>query len=177
MDLTTKRLLILPIARLDVLDIHKMNSLPEVAAYNTIGIPKDISVTEELLEILFESGNTSTFSWTLRLKSTQEFIGSLGMRLASPRFKSAEIHYSLLPKFWNNGYATEAVKKIVKYGFEDLCLHRIVAGVATENQASINVLEKVGMIREGVGRKILPIQGEWKDNYRYAILAEDLPRS
>ena len=55
----------------------------------------------------------------------------------------------------------------------DLSLHRITAGVATENSNSIKLLERIGMLREGRHRKILPIRGEWWDNYQYAILEED----
>lgn len=61
----------------------------------------------------------------------------------------------------------------MKYGFEELHLHRIEAGVATENIASIKVLEKIGMQREGLRRKVLPIRGKWVDNFHYAILKED----
>lgn len=59
------------------------------------------------------------------------------------------------------------------FGFNDLKLHRIEAGCAVENIASSKVLEKVGMTKEGMKRKKLPIRGEWKDNYLYAILEED----
>ena len=55
----------------------------------------------------------------------------------------------------------------------DLSLHKVEAGVACENERSIHVLEKSGMIREGLRRKILPIRGEWKDNYHYAIVEDD----
>ena len=79
-----------------------------------------------------------------------------------------------MPAFWGKGYATEVVKTIIKFGFENLKLHRIEAGVATENTRSIRVLEKAGMIREGSRRKILPIRGTWKDNYHYAILEDDI---
>jgi RimJ/RimL family protein N-acetyltransferase len=61
----------------------------------------------------------------------------------------------------------------LKFGFESLHLHRIEAGTATENINSIRVLEKIGMTREGRRRKILPIRGEWYDNYHYAILEDD----
>ena len=47
------------------------------------------------------------------------------------------------------------------------------AGVATENIQSIRVLEKSGMTREGLRRKVLPIRGEWVDNYEYAIVEDD----
>jgi RimJ/RimL family protein N-acetyltransferase len=62
---------------------------------------------------------------------------------------------------------------VLEFGFNELLLHRIEAGVATENSASIKVLEKIRMQREGLRRKILPIRGEWKDNFHYAILDED----
>ncbi len=48
------------------------------------------------------------------------------------------------------------------------------AGVASENTRSIRVLEKIGMTKEGLRRKILPIRGEWKDNYHFAIVEDDL---
>ncbi|MEL7146066.1 MAG: GNAT family protein, partial [Bacteroidota bacterium] len=57
--------------------------------------------------------------------------------------------------------------------FDQLKLHRIEAGVAVDNQRSIRVLEKAGMTREGRKRKVLPIRGDWYDNYHYAILEED----
>jgi len=52
-------------------------------------------------------------------------------------------------------------------------LHKVEAGVATGNVKSIRVLEKVGMTREGLRRKILPIRGEWIDHYHYAIVESD----
>ena len=59
---------------------------------------------------------------------------------------------------------------MLQFGFFELQLHRIEAGCAVENVASIKVLEHVGMIREGRKRQILPIRGEWIDNYFYAML-------
>jgi len=81
--------------------------------------------------------------------------------------------HSIPADFWNKGYATEAVKAILRFGFHDLKLHRIDAGCAIENLGSIKVLEKVGMKREGHRRKILPLKKGWSDNYEYAILEEE----
>ena len=64
-------------------------------------------------------------------------------------------------------------KALIKSGFEDLNLHKVEAGVATGNLASIRVLEKSGMTREGLRRRILPIRGKWFDNYHYAIVEDD----
>ena len=111
----------------------------------------------------------------IELATTNEFIGLLGLTPSEPKFSSAEVWYKLLPCFWNQGYATEALKRIVSFGFDELQLHRIEAGCAIDNTASIQVLEKVGMIREGRKRKILPLKTGWSDNFHYAILAEDIP--
>ena len=169
----TSRLIIKPFSIKDLKCIHEMNSQEEVARYNTIGIPKDINETKQLLSKVLDENNVYSKGFSIRLNTSGEFIGELGLSLSSQKFSMAEIHYSLVPEFWGNGLATEAVEGLLNYCFTVLNLHRIEAGVATENLASIKVLEKVGMTREGRKRKVLPIRGQWVDNYHYAILEED----
>lgn len=111
--------------------------------------------------------------WTIRMKEQNSFIGEAGIRLSADRFKLGEIFYNILPEYWNKGFGTEISKGLIKFGFRRMNLHRVEAGVATENLASIKVLEKAGMKREGLQRKILPIRGEWKDNYHYGIVEDD----
>lgn len=157
--------------------IHNLQSLPEVDRYNTLGIPKSIEDTKNVLRPYIEDQNNiarKQFCWTIHLKLNKEFIGIAGMILSADRFRMGEIYYNLLPTHWGNGYATEVARSLIDFGFSKVKLHRIEAGVATENARSIRVLEKVGMIREGIRRKILPIRGEWKDNYHYAIVEDDL---
>jgi RimJ/RimL family protein N-acetyltransferase len=98
------------------------------------------------------------------------FVGLIALNLGKLNFKIAEVWYKIHPDYWRQGYATEALTKLLKFSFFDLGLHRIEAGCAVENIASIKVLKKVGMTREGRKRKILPIRGEWIDNYFYSIL-------
>jgi RimJ/RimL family protein N-acetyltransferase len=62
---------------------------------------------------------------------------------------------------------------MIDFGFDELNLHRLQAGCAVENVRSIKVLEKVGMIREGRGRQILPLKSGWSDNFEYSILETD----
>ena len=169
----TKRLNIIDLKPNDVMDIHRLHSLDEVNQFNTINLPIHISETEKLLSNVLDENNNSSLGWSIRLQDDNTFIGEIGMNLSSPKFKMAEIYYSILPKYWGKGYTTEAVRGIILFCFNTLQLHRIEAGVATENLASIRVLEKVGMTREGRKRKVLPIRGEWVDNFHYAILDED----
>lgn len=171
MGLTSERLLLQPLNEQDFAEIHEMNSYTQVAQYNTIGIPKDISVTTAMLEEVM--AKDLSLAWSIRKRENSEFVGQIGMNLSSEKYKKGEIYYSLHPNFWGEGYAMEAVKVVINYGFSHLNLHRIEAGVATENIRSIALLEGVGMTREGLCRKILPLQTGWADNYMYAILEED----
>ena len=101
------------------------------------------------------------------------FIGLIGINMGKTNYKHAEIWYKIHPAQWRKGYATEAVKVVLHFCFTMLNLHRITAGCATENTASVKVLEKSGFIREGHHKKVLPIRGQWVDNFEYAILEED----
>eukprot|EP00764_Aduncisulcus_paluster_P012331 gnl/Carplike_NY0171/5329_a7273_282.p1 GENE.gnl/Carplike_NY0171/5329_a7273_282~~gnl/Carplike_NY0171/5329_a7273_282.p1 ORF type:complete len:179 (+),score=6.00 gnl/Carplike_NY0171/5329_a7273_282:28-564(+) len=176
MNLKTARLQLVEISWNDLEKIHELHSVPEVDEFNTLGIPENIEITKKIIstDIVDQTKELrSRYSWKIVLTKTDEFIGLAGFFPSNDRFKMGEFYYKLFPKFWGNGYATEAAKEIIRFGFEECKLHRIEAGVATQNIASIKVLEKVGMQREGIRRKILPIRGEWKDNYHYAILEDD----
>ena len=176
MNLITERLILKEISYNDLDMIHRLHSIPEVDEYNTIGIPKSLEETRKIIQRDIEDQNKSLrsrFCWIIFLRESDEFVGLAGMSLSNDRFKLAEFYYKFFPIFWGNGYATETAKHIIRFGFEDLKLHRIEAGVATENKVSIRVLEKVGMTNEGIRRKILPIRGEWKDNFHFAILENE----
>ena len=164
----------LSLADLEV--IHQLHSLPEIDEYNTLGIPATIQTTELLLNEWIEKQSPiprTSYIFCIELLETNEFIGLIALNLGKLNYKIAEAWYKIHPAYWGKGYATEALAELLKFGFTTLGLHRIEAGCAVENTASIKVLEKTGMIREGSKRKILPIRGNWVDNYFYAILEED----
>ncbi|MFA6060878.1 MAG: GNAT family protein [Taibaiella sp.] len=176
MQLHTQRLLLRELASRDLNEIHKMNSFPEVDQYNTLGLPESITATEKLLRNwLLEQEAFPRLHYVFCIMDivSNTFTGMIGLRLGKPKYRNAEVWYKLFPDHWGKGYATEALKELLRFGFQDINLHRIEAGCAVENIGSIKVLEKAGMIREGRTRKLLPIRGEWMDNYGYAILEED----
>ncbi|MBA7513089.1 hypothetical protein ES705_05099 [subsurface metagenome] len=176
MNLQSERLVLKEISRNDMDKLHELNSISEIDEFNTLGIPATIEVTKEVYRPVIEdqkSEKRKLFCWLASKKSNDEVIGVAGMKLSLDKFKLGEIYYNLSPDNWGQGYATEIAKTLVKLGFEDLKLHKVEAGVATENVRSIGVLEKAGMTREGLRRKILPIRGVWKDNYHYAIVEDD----
>lgn len=176
MEIITERLLLREISWNDLEDIHRLHSVPEVDEYNTLGIPGNIDETRELIRPDIEAKKKEPqgrYTWRIIQKNSGEFMGLAGMILSMDKYNLGEIYYKLLPGYWGKGYATETAKGLIVTGFEKFHLHKVEAGVATENERSIRVLEKAGMFREGLRRKILPIRGEWKDNYHYAIVEDD----
>jgi len=175
-NIETERLMLTEISMADLENIHGLHSIPEVDEFNTLGIPDTLEDTEKLIKPIIQSRfktPRASYTWKICLKDSNQFIGLAGFSLSNDKFKLGEIYYKLHPDYWGNGYATEIAKRLVKQGFDDFDLQKVEAGVATENIKSIRVLEKIGMTREGLRRKILPIRGEWKDNYHYAIVRTD----
>ena len=161
----------------DLENIHALESFPEVDEFNTLGIPENIAATKTMVKSIVkeqDKPDRKSYTWKIVLKESNAFIGLAGLTLSKDKFGLGEIYYKLLPAHWGKGYATEVARTLIKAGFRDFKLHKVEAGVATENIKSIRVLEKSGMTREGLRRKILPIRGEWKDNYHYAIVEDDL---
>jgi len=175
MNLKTNRLSLREISVEDIPNIHLLNSFPEVDQFNTLGIPKSLSETEDLILPIIQDQATNPrprFVWLIQ-NNQNDFIGLIGIVMGKAKYFSAEIWYKIHPSHWNHGYASEAVECVLGFCFNELKLHRVCAGCATENLASIKVLEKNRFVREGRHRKILPIRGAWFDNYEYAILEED----
>lgn len=112
-----------------------------------------------------------TFQLAIILPESGELIGNCGIRVHDPAARAANIGYELDPRFWGHGYATEAARAMLAYGFGPLGLHRITAECLTENTASAHVLEKIGMRRVGHLRENVWMKERWWDTLLYAILA------
>ncbi|MEQ3655128.1 MAG: GNAT family N-acetyltransferase [Dokdonia sp.] len=160
----------------DIEDIHKLHLSPLVDQYNTLGIPTDLDETIEVVKKFIQGQQKqipTSLNFVIRERQSNSFIGLIALNMAIQKFKMAEVWYKLLPKYWKQGYATEALEVLLSFGFQTLGLHRIEAGCAVENVASRRVLEKVGMQKEGQKRQVLPLKSGWADAYLYAILATD----
>ncbi len=161
----------------DLQAVYDLHALPETDFYNTAVTPTSMEETEPILaQWVMESnkGDSSKFIFAVLLKDDSRFIGLIGITLGKPKYRNAEVWFKYHSKYWQQGYATEALKAIIQFGFQELKLHRIEAGCATDNIGSYKVLEKAGMQREAHTRKLLPLKSGWADNYGYAILESDV---
>jgi [ribosomal protein S5]-alanine N-acetyltransferase len=101
-----------------------------------------------------------------------ELVGAISLRLML-RHAAGEVGYWIGVPYWHNGYATEAARALVRFGFESLGLNRVQGRHLLRNPASGRVLEKLGMTREGVLRQAIRRNGRFEDVVMLALLASD----
>ncbi len=106
-------------------------------------------------------------------KETEQLVGAVGLHQVTQLHKKAELGYWIGRPFRGFGYATEASRLLVDYGFTKLRLKRIYAYAMTHNPNSHHVLKKCGFIKEGLLRDYVKHQGRWRDVYAYAILKNE----
>jgi len=108
-------------------------------------------------------------------KKSENFVGIVNLAPVSftAHFTPAtEIGWRLAFDFWGNGYATEAAKKLIEYGFNELHLDQIVSFTATGNKRSSAVMQRLGMTYEGeFDHPGLPQDNQLRQHALYRIAA------
>ena len=103
-------------------------------------------------------------------KETGAIIGCVLIRMNDEIHRQAEIGFHFHKGHWGRGFATEAARGLLAYGFDVFHAHRIYGVADARNAASIRVMEKLGMRREALMRENTFVKGEWCDEVVYAIL-------
>lgn len=129
---------------------------------------------EKIRESIYQARENREYSFGVFELATDQMVGHISIYgIKRLPFLSALAGYSIDESVTGKGIATEAVKLVLTFGFEELRLHRIEAYVSPRNPGSIRVLEKNGFQREGLLREFLYINGEWEDHYQYAMLERE----
>jgi len=168
--LETERLRIRPYSESDIPELLPLVGAREVAA-TTLRIAHPY--TEEDARAFLELAKDPDKLWlAITLRSDGRQIGGIGLRIEQ-QHQHAELGYWLGVGYWERGYATEAAREILRYGFEELNLHRIFATHFAHNPASGNVLTKIGMCHEGCQREHLLKWGQFVDSEMYGVLRRE----
>ncbi len=141
----------------------------------------DWSVSEEGVKEYWEaqrdvdpSTDPQWFSLVVELKAERKVIGHVGIGFIKTREqRQGTIGWVLGRKYQRQGLATEAIRALVTTGFDQLGLHRISARTGRDNKRSWLLMERLGMRREAHFRKSHLVKGEWRDEFVYAILADE----
>jgi [ribosomal protein S5]-alanine N-acetyltransferase len=173
--LKTARLLLRPFILADAKDVQRLAGNRAIASTTaSIPHPYDDGVAEQWIaaqQRRFEQGMWLDLAITLDPEGT--LVGALGLRF-EPEHDRAELGYWIGKLFWGRGYATEAARALLQYGFDTLGLHRIYARHFTRNPASGRVLQKISMKHEGQRRQHEKKWGSYEDEELYGILKDEL---
>ena len=171
-EMVGPRVLLRPFALGDVPAVLAYASDPEVTRHLQWDAYDDPPTAASFIRSTLGGGDT-WFARAIVLRETDAVIGGADLRVVSPPDRRAELGYGLARAYWSNGYATEAARLLVGFGFERLGLTRIQAACAVENERSISTLERIGMRREGRLAQYRWKAGAARDLYLYAITRAD----
>jgi RimJ/RimL family protein N-acetyltransferase len=173
--LETTRLRLRHFVDSDLLAFMAYRNDPEVARYQSwesMNEPEARAFIQKQQEI--QPGIPGQgFQIAIELKETGILIGDCYFIMNELDNCQAEIGFSLSRAYQRQGFATEAVSCFINYAFLTFNLHRIIAITDCENTASVALLERLGMRREGHFLKNIWFKGQWGDEYLYAMLEEE----
>ena len=173
-ELDTERLRLRRLRMRDAKDLYSWASDPEVAKYvlwEAHRSPAETRAYLRYVKSLYRRALPS--SWGIVLKESGKVIGTIGVMAWSPEHRSVEVGYSLGRNWWHQGYAPEALRCLMDFLFDSMRINRIEAQCDVQNPNSARVMEKCGMIREGMLRQRVFNKGKAVDVALYAALSSD----
>jgi ribosomal-protein-alanine N-acetyltransferase len=172
--LETDRLILRAMRVSDAADMYAYACRPSVTEYLTWDPHQSVDVTREYLVYVGQRYLTGDFyDWSIICKEDGRMIGTCGFTSFNCPADSGEIGYVLSPAYQGRGLATEAVRRVLHFGFEELSLHRIEAHFIQGNEASRRLMERVGMTFEGFARESMRIKGRYRTIGTCAILRRE----
>ncbi|MFC9599163.1 GNAT family N-acetyltransferase [Peribacillus butanolivorans] len=169
--LETERLILREITKEDAEGIFACFSNENVTRYYGQETLESIEEAEKFVDFFSNNYNEKRgIRWGIEKKETKGIIGTIGFNAWLPKHKRAEIGYEIHPEQWGRGYASEAVSRVLTYGFDVMNLTRIGAVVFLNNEASNKLLTNIGFQKEGVLKKYMYQNGVAHDTYVYSLL-------
>lgn len=169
--LDTERLILRAPKKSDCRDLYSYAKDPACSRYCLWSAHESLSDSRYFLYAMArENKQNQAINFAVEEKSTGKMIGTIGLVSINLEHSLAEVGYSFAPKSWGQGYATEALKKLIDYSFNTLRLHRLEAQCDSRNTHSANVLKKCGFQLEGLMKQRLYVKGEYADILFYALV-------
>ncbi|AZN42469.1 GNAT family N-acetyltransferase [Paenibacillus albus] len=173
-QLETERLILRELTEADAADLFACFSNVEVTRYYGQEPFESIEQAGRLIGLFAANyENKRGIRWGIARKGESGIMGTIGFNALVLPQRRAEIGYELHPQHWRSGYASETVKRVIAYGFEELGLARIGAVVFPENEASNTLLKRLGFQHEGMLRDYMVQGGQSYCTNVYSLLRSD----
>ena len=176
-ELETERLLLRRITTVDVNEIFLLRSNPDTMKY----IPRPLildneGALEHIAMIDSKLEQNEGINWAITLKGNPKMIGIIGHYRIQPTNYRSEIGYMLLPEYNGRGLISEAVNKVLDFGFNEMQLHSIEGIIDPENHASEKVLQKNGFVKEAHFIEHLYYENRFLDTVIYSLLKKNFKK-
>ena len=173
-NLETHRLNLRRLISTDVNEILALRSNPEIMKF----IPRPLITTqEEALEFISAMdtnvNNNSVINWAITTKENDQLIGMIGYYRMKPENYRAEVGYILSAEYHGQGIMTEALQRVVQFGFEEMGLNSIEAVIDPENYGSEKVVLKNNFVKEGHFKEQAFFEGKFLDSVFYSLLKKN----
>ncbi|MGD9993656.1 MAG: GNAT family N-acetyltransferase [Salinivirgaceae bacterium] len=174
LNLKTGRLFLRPLTLSDAKELFAYRSDAESNKYQG-WIPQTLDDVGAFMAKTSKQINLpeTWFQCAIIEQKSQKLIGDIGLHFFGPENKQMELGCTLSKNYQNQGYATEALTRIIDYAFIDLKKHRIIASVDPANSNSIRLIERLGFRKEAHFVESCYIKGRWVDDLIYALLYRD----
>ena len=147
---------------------------PKVRHYSRNIWPLTLEQVKKWSEPLPDSQTREFIVFTVYHKEAKQPIGSIGFSRINWVSRNANIFLTIgESEYWGKGIAGEASKLLINYGFTELNLHKIFAGVFTPNKRSLRAAEKLGFEEEGVLKEEMYVDGQYHDIHKFALFKRD----
>ena len=172
--ITTERLVLRKMLPKDAEDMHEYAQEPLVTNFLLWEPHVSIKFTQSYLKFIqTQYAAASFFDWAVTLADSGKMIVTCGFASIDTDNDAVEIGYVINPEYWGKGYATEALSRMLSFGFGVLGMHRIYVRIMSGNLASERVAKKCGMRHEATFYSSLFVKGDYRTIKYYAILREE----
>ena len=172
----TPRLRLRAIGIEDVAELYAVFSDPEVVRYWSRPALTELAEAVAMIgriERLADEGGL--LQWGIVRADEDRLLGTCTLADIDLAHQRASLGYALARSAWGQGFAREAVRALISYGFEAIELHRITADVDPRNVRSLRMLKEFGFVREGLQRECYLVGDEWQDSVLLGLLRPEWP--
>ena len=176
--LETDRLILRDYSADDIYAYYRLKTDEQTMYYmQDIKLDSFNAAKEELADVLADMAKDDRKFYFLHmeLKDTHEQVGSIGYTVVdrTPVGKIVHMGYFTYPKYWGNGYTSEALRSVLEYAFTKNDVYRVTTGCLAENKGSERVMQKNGMIKEAEHKDYEWHDGKMKDRLEYRLLKSE----
>ncbi len=174
-SIETNRLILRRFEMSDSEDVFKIwASKPEIQQMYSEPAYESLCEVRELLQKYIDSyKSNTTYRWAVIEKASEKCIGQIAFFLVDTKNNFAELEYCIGTDYQCRGYMTEAVRAVIKFGFEQMHLHKTQICTKEMNTPSKRVIEKCGLTYEGMLRDYFYMNGEYVGRLYYSMLESE----